>query len=62
MTLLSKIKDVLGPLKSPSKVELKNALLQLNITVNNLADFQSHPKESRTIESFYLKMKRSSCS
>src|SRR3954447_5820497 len=38
MTLISKIKDVLGPLKSPSKEELRNALLQLNMTVNDLAD------------------------
>ncbi|MEH7276426.1 cysteine dioxygenase [Neobacillus vireti] len=38
MTLISRIKDVLDPLKNPSKAELKKALLQLNITVNDLAD------------------------
>lgn len=46
MTLLSKIKDVLGPLKSPTKEELKNALFQLNITVNNLADLPE-PSEGK---------------
>jgi cysteine dioxygenase len=36
MTLKSKIKKVLDPLKKPSKAELKNALLQLNLTVKDL--------------------------
>ncbi len=36
MTLLERIKKVLDPLKSPSKAELKNALLQLNINLDDL--------------------------
>ncbi|MEH7251512.1 cysteine dioxygenase family protein [Neobacillus niacini] len=38
MTLMSRIKNVLEPLKSPSITELKNALLQLNMTLDDLTD------------------------
>jgi cysteine dioxygenase len=37
MTLTNKIKNVLDSLKHPSKDELKDALLQLNITLDDLA-------------------------
>ncbi|OLS34866.1 cysteine dioxygenase family protein [Bacillus sp. MRMR6] len=38
MTLTRKISKVLDILKNPSKAELKDALLQLNLTVDELAD------------------------
>lgn len=37
MTLTTKLKNTLDSLKSPTKAELRNALLQLNITVEELA-------------------------
>lgn len=37
MTLISKLKNTLDSLKSPSKAELRDVLLQLNITVEELA-------------------------
>jgi cysteine dioxygenase len=36
MTLTTRIKEVLDKLKNPSKTELKDALLQLNITLQDL--------------------------
>ncbi|MBT2654701.1 cysteine dioxygenase family protein [Bacillus sp. ISL-18] len=41
MTLKSRIKNVLDPLKSPSKVQLKEALIELNI---QLRDFDDLPE------------------
>lgn len=38
MTLLNRIENVLNPLKSPSKTVLKDALVQLNLTLDDLAD------------------------
>ncbi|MEH7495616.1 cysteine dioxygenase [Neobacillus niacini] len=37
MTLTAKIKHVLDPLKSPSKADLKNALLQIDMKLDDLA-------------------------
>jgi cysteine dioxygenase len=46
MTLTSKLENVLDSLKSPTKTELKNALLQLDITVNDLASLPD-PSEGK---------------
>jgi cysteine dioxygenase len=45
MTLFSRIQNVLDPLKDPSKAELKYALLQLNITLGDLADLPEPSEE-----------------
>jgi cysteine dioxygenase len=36
MTLLSKLQEALGPLKSPTKAELKDVLLKLNLSIDDL--------------------------
>lgn len=46
MTLTSRIKNVLDTLKSPSKVELKEALLRLDIKVDDLAQLPE-PSEGK---------------
>lgn len=44
MTMTSKIKNVLNPLKSPSITELKSALLQLHLTLDDLAQLPEPSK------------------
>lgn len=46
MTLTTKLKNTLDPLKNPSKDELRDALLQLNITVEELAQLPE-PSEGK---------------
>lgn len=46
MTLQSKLKNILDPLKSPSKNELREALVQLNFTVEELAQLPE-PSEGK---------------
>lgn len=38
MTLTAKIKNILDPLKTPSKTDLKDALLQIDLTLEDLAN------------------------
>lgn len=44
MTLTTRIKNVFDSLKSPSKTDLKDALLQLNITLDDLAQLPEPSK------------------
>jgi cysteine dioxygenase len=46
MTLTTKLKNVLDSLISPTKTELKNALLQLDITLNDVASLPE-PSEGK---------------
>ncbi len=43
MTLTNRIKNVLNPLKNPSKAELKDALLQLGLTIDDLKQLPEPP-------------------